>query len=387
MSSGRILILAHTYQPEGVSEGFTASQLVAALRRRGRRMTVFTAKLARLRLGYGELGIRCRTETETPFITAQNYSEFALRSLILGRRIRNRYSIVHHVSPISIRLPSLGGGVGLPFIWGPVGGSVPYPPGFQRYSRATNLANAVRFLDKPRLYVDPTLRLTLCSAARIVVTTSAAAAMIPDAHHDKVLIIPEGIPDALLLSAPVHEEPYIFSSGRLIDYKAMDLLIRAFALVNARDVKLVITGDGPNKAELLALIGRLELTGQVELLGGVSRERNQQLMRHSLFCIFPAIREAFGHVNLEAMAAWKPVVATDWGGPRDLIVNDSNGIKVLGRNPEEHVELLRDAIRRLLGDSQLRRRMGAAGAARVKSEYGWPVLAARYDKLYSDLAA
>jgi glycosyltransferase involved in cell wall biosynthesis len=386
MSSGRILVLAHTYQPEGVSEGFTAAQLVAALRRYGRRMTVLTAKLARLTLGYGEIGIRCKTETETPFITAQNYSEFALRSLILGRRIRNQYSIVHHVSPISIRLPSVGGGLGLPFIWGPVGGSVPFPPGFQKYGRPTNLANALRLLDKPRLKLDPTLRLTLRSADRIVVTTSTGAAMIPDTYHDKLLVIPEGIPDALLLSAPAAEEPYIFSSGRLIDYKAMDLLIRAYALVKSRDVKLLISGDGPNKAELLALIHRLGLGGQVEMLGIVPRERNQELMRHSLFCVFPAIREAFGHVNLEAMAAWKPIIATDWGGPSDLIVDDCNGFKVLGRNPEEHIELIGNAIRLLLGDSELRRRMGAAGAARAKSEYGWPVLAARYDRLYSELA-
>ncbi len=386
MNPGRILVLAHTYQPQGVSEGFTAAQMVSALRQRGRRMIVLTAKLERLALGFGELGVRCRTEAETPFITAQNYLEFAVRSVFLGRRIRERISLVHHVTPISIRLPSFGAGIGLPFIWGPVGGSVPYPPGFARYGHPNNLANAVRLLDRPRMHLDPTIRATLRSADRIIVTTSMTATMIPDAYRDKLLVIPEGIPGELLLSEPAAEQPYVFSSGRLVDYKAMDLLIRAFALVRSPDVKLIISGDGPNKTELLALIERLGLRERVEMLGRVARERNQEFMRRSLFCVFPAIREAFGHVNLEAMAAWKPVIATDWGGPRDLIVDGTTGIKVLGRDPDEHVELIADAIQRLLGDSELRRRMGANGAAFAKAKYCWPVLASRYDDIYRELS-
>ncbi len=63
---GRILVSAHTYQPEGVSEGFTAAQLVAAMRRLGYRVTVLTAALQRLKYGFGVLGVRCSTNTEFP---------------------------------------------------------------------------------------------------------------------------------------------------------------------------------------------------------------------------------------------------------------------------------------------------------------------------------
>jgi len=383
---GRVLVSAHTYQPEGVSEGFTAAQLVAAMRQRGYRVTVLTAALPSLKYGFGVLGVHCSTNTEVAYFSPANYLEYSARSLLMMRRLRKRFALVHHVSPIVMRVPSFFGALGRPFIWGPVGGSVPYPPGFEGYGQRYSLVNALRLLDRPRLSLDPTLGMTMRSADRIVVTTSMGAELIPDAHRAKTVVIPEGIPESLVLAAPPMEEPYIFSSGRLIEYKATDLLIRAFARVRDSGVKLVITGDGPKKAELAALIATLRLGDRVRLLGRVSREENHRLMSQSLFCVFPALREAFGHVNLEAMAAWKPVVATDWGGPKDLIVDGVTGFKVLGRNPQQHIDMLVSAIERLIGDPELRRRMGIAAVARVRDEFVWRRLADRYERLYRALA-
>jgi glycosyltransferase involved in cell wall biosynthesis len=379
---GRVLVSAHTYQPEGVSEGFTAAQLVAALRQRGYRVTVLTAALRRLKYGFGVLGVHCSTNTEIAYFSPVNYLEYSARSLLMMRRLRKRFALVHHVSPIVMRVPSFFGALGRPFIWGPIGGSVPYPPGFESYGQRYSLVNALRLLDRPRLRLDPMLRMTMRSADRIVVTTSMGAELIPDAHRAKTVVIPEGIPEGLVLATPPKEEPYIFSSGRLIEYKATDLLIRAFARVRDSGVMLVITGDGPKKAELSALIATLGLGDRVRLLGRVSREENHRLMSQSLFCVFPALREAFGHVNLEAMAAWKPVVATDWGGPKDLIVDGVTGFKVLGRNPQQHIDMLVSAIERLIDDRELRRRMGIAAVARARDEFVWPCLAKRYERLY-----
>jgi len=383
---GRVLVSAHTYQPEGVSEGFTAAQLVAAMRHLGHRVTVLTTALPSLKYGFGVLGVHCSTNTEIAYFSPANYLEYSARSLLMMRRLRKRFALVHHVSPIVMRVPSFFGALGRPFIWGPIGGSVPYPPGFENYGRRYSLVNALRLLDRPRLHLDPTLRLTMHSADRIVVTTSMGAELIPDAHRAKTVVIPEGIPESLILPAPPKDEPYIFSSGRLIEYKATDLLIRAFARVPDSGIRLFITGDGPKKMELSALIATLGLGERVQLLGRVSREENHRLMSQSLFCVFPALREAFGHVNLEAMAAWKPVVATDWGGPKDLVVDGATGFKVLGKNPEQHVEMLSGAINRLIDDSQLRRRMGSAAAARVRDEFIWSKLAKKYDRLYYELA-
>jgi glycosyltransferase involved in cell wall biosynthesis len=381
---GRILVSSHVYQPQGVSEGYTAAQLVAAMRQVGYRVTVLTANLRRLKYGFGVLGVHCMTDTEIAYFSPLNYLEYSARALLKVGRLRKRFALVHHVSPIVMRVPSLFGALGRPFIWGPIGGSVPYPPGFEGFGRPHHLANALRHLDGPRLRWDPTLRLTMRSAARIVVTTSMGAELIPEVHRAKTVVIPEGIAESLILPAPPKEEPYIFSSGRLVEYKAMDLLIRAFAQVRDLGVKLVITGDGPQKIQLSALIAALKLGERVQLLGRVSREENHRLMSQSLFCVFPALREAFGHVNLEAMAAWKPVIATDWGGPKDLIVDGVTGLKVLGRGPAEHTAAIADAMERLIHDQPLRLRMGRAAAARAREEFTWPQLAKRYDLLYRE---
>jgi glycosyltransferase involved in cell wall biosynthesis len=384
-SMGRVLISAHTYQPEGVSEGYTAALLVAAMRGLGHRITVLTAALRRLTYGYGVVGIRCTTNTEVPYFSPANYLEYSARSIATIGRLRRRFALVHHISPIVIRVPSFLGALRRPFIWGPIGGSVPYPPGFESYGRPNNVVNALRLLDRPRLHLDPAMIFTLRTADRIVVTTSMGAELIPDRYRDKTLVIPEGIPEQAILPAAPTEEPYIFSSGRLIEYKATDLLIKAFAQIREKDVKLVITGDGPKRAELAALIDALALGNRVRLLGNVSREENKSLMSRSLFCVFPALREAFGHVNLEAMAAWKPVIASDWGGPKDLIVDGVTGLKILGSHPRQHTELLASAMERLIGDAQLRRSMGMAAAERVRTGFIWSRLAERYSQLYGAL--
>jgi glycosyltransferase involved in cell wall biosynthesis len=383
--TGRVLVSAHTYQPEGVSEGFTAAQLVAAMRGLGYRTTVLTAALSRLTYGYGVLGVRCSTRTEIPYFSPANYLEYSLRSLAIMRPLRRKFALVHHVSPIVIRVPSLFGALRRPFIWGPIGGSVPYPPGFDDYAKSNGVVSALRRLDRPRLHVDPAMIFTLRSADRIVVTTAFGASLIPDAYRNKTIIIPEGIPESRILPQAPEEMPYIFSSGRLIEYKATDLLIQAFAQLREKDVQLIVTGDGPKMAELSALVDTLGLRGRVRLLGHVSREENYTLMSQSLFCVFPALREAFGHVNLEAMAAWKPVIVTDWGGPQDLIVDGVTGFKVLGRSPAEQTTALADAMQRLIADKPLREKMGEAAADRVRNEYVWPKLAFQYDSVYRAL--
>src|SRR5450755_2071823 len=91
---GRVLVSAHAYQPDGVSEGFTAAQLVAAMRRRGHRVTVLTAALRRLKYGYGVMGIRCSTNTEIAYFSLANYLEYSARSLLTVRQLRKRFAVV-----------------------------------------------------------------------------------------------------------------------------------------------------------------------------------------------------------------------------------------------------------------------------------------------------
>ncbi len=381
----RILVSAYEYHPKGVSEAWTASQLVAALRRRGHRVVVTTRATRNKPRWYGVARLPC-VIPKWPQLWAPNYLEYLFRSTRVAARLQRKISLVQHISPITLRAPNLLGLLKVPFIWGPVGGCIPFPPGFERYGRESGLLNHLRQMDSFRLNHDPSLLFTMRSAARIIVTSSMAGAMLPENYRSKAVVIPEGLAAGSVLPGPAGEEPYIFSSGRLLSYKGLDLLIRAFAQLQAADaVKLVIHGEGPMRSRLQHLIDTLGLGARVTLGGWVEKQESLRCMSRSLFCVFPSLKEAFGHVNLEAMAAWKPVVVTDWAGPRDLVENGVTGIKVLGKNPDEHVAMLAGAMQRLVDDPALRKSMGAAGAARVASEYQWDVLASRYETVYAGL--
>jgi glycosyltransferase involved in cell wall biosynthesis len=86
---------------------------------------------------------------------------------------------------------------------------------------------------------------------------------------------------------------------------------------------------------------------------------------------------------LEAMAAGKPVVATDAGGSPEVVIDGKTGILVPPNDPEA----LADAMLRLLADRELARSLGEAGRVRVQSEFTLETMVARLEELYDSLLA
>jgi len=155
----------------------------------------------------------------------------------------------------------------------------------------------------------------------------------------------------------------VLGVGRLTAYKGFEYLVRAMADVDAR---LLIVGDGPCRRTLARLVTTLGLDDRVALLGAVP-----DVAPYYEACdvfVLPSIsrNEAFGLVQLEAMAAGKPVVNTAIGsGVAYACPPGLSGQAVPPADPAA----LAAAIRRLLADPELRRALGAAGRARVTSEF------------------
>jgi rhamnosyl/mannosyltransferase len=157
--------------------------------------------------------------------------------------------------------------------------------------------------------------------------------------------------------------PLLLGVGRLVYYKGFDVLIEA---VRDLDAVLLLVGEGPERARLEALVRTAGAQERVRLLGELP-----DLEAHFAACdvfVLPSTHpsEAFGIVQLEAMAHGKPVVSTRLGTGVEWVNRDGeSGLVVRPGDPAA----LRAALVRLLGDPALAARLGAAGRARVVREF------------------
>jgi glycosyltransferase involved in cell wall biosynthesis len=178
----------------------------------------------------------------------------------------------------------------------------------------------------------------------------------------------EVIPSGVDLPAEVGEEadpPEVLYAGRLSPEKGVLELVEA-----ARGLNLVVAGDGPLRDRV------------PQALGFVPPAELPRLYARAAVVACPSRREGFGVACLEAMAHGRPVVASAVGGLLDLVVDGETGILV----PPGDVAALRDALERLLGDRELRRRMGEAGRRRAAEHFSWDAVTRRIVELYARYA-
>ena len=236
---------------------------------------------------------------------------------------------------------------------------------------------------------EPFLNAALRKSAAIIATSPNYLATSPvlQAFRDRCHVIPYGIdtaqfeqcsPDAVRSVRERLGDRLVISVGRLVYYKGFDVLIRAMADVRG---KLVIVGEGPLRGELQSLAARLGVTDKVVFAGEVN---NAGVMPYyhaaDLFALASVARsEAFGIVQIEAMAAGLPVVNTslDSGVPFVSLAGES-GLTV----PPGDAPALAAAINRLLDDQSLRQSLGQAGVRRARREFSLDTMLRRTLSLY-----
>jgi glycosyltransferase involved in cell wall biosynthesis len=161
-------------------------------------------------------------------------------------------------------------------------------------------------------------------------------------------------------SAPVVESGRfeILCPARLETHKGIDVLLRAFVQVLAQrpDVHLTVAGGGALAAELEQLVRDLGVRGGVTFAGALPPDRMADALNRADAVALPSRSEGLPLALLEAMAAGKPVVATQVGGMPEVICDGENGLLVATEDPGA----LAEALSRLASDAQLRARLGAA---------------------------
>jgi glycosyltransferase involved in cell wall biosynthesis len=165
-----------------------------------------------------------------------------------------------------------------------------------------------------------------------------------------------------LAAATVEYGDYVLSVGRIESVKRVDLLVSAMARVD-KPIRLVIAGEGTQRANVERVAANLGVSDRVDFLGAIDDERLLTLYREALAVLYPPFDEDFGYVTLEGFLSRKPVVtASDSGGPNEFVVDGVNGLVCAPA-----AEAFADAINSLARDKRRAAAMGGAGFERARS--------------------
>ena len=318
-------------------------------------------------------------------IVTQGYQFFLARKAIKEHNI----NIVHEPAPVSPKQPSMMVGLGVPVIVGPMNGGINFPSSFlfmqgkaEKYlyvvvRAISNLLNLVipgKFFAKVLLVANERTRLAL-----------------PYFFKGKVIeFVENGVDLSLWNPVAINEVSvkkqvtFIFL-GRLVDWKCVDLLIKAFAhLCEKYDAKLLIVGEGKERYSLETLSRELGIEKRVDFLGWVPQQECPNLLYKSDVLVLPSVRECGGAVVLEAMAAELPVIAVNWGGPADYIT-PKTGILIEPEQSHAFVGKLSEAMELLFEDKEKRLLMGKVGRSRVETDFDWDKKIDNIIKIYRDI--
>ena len=179
---------------------------------------------------------------------------------------------------------------------------------------------------------------------------------------EKIAVLPLFAPDDFFTKtvsqtrAKAAEEKYIFAFGRLDESKGFEDLIRAFAELKIRGLKLKIAGDGPDRARLAQIIKALRLEWQIELIGQQPHDAIKKLIANSAIVVnCSKVHETFGLAVLEAMAQGKPIVAAKVGAIPELISDGENGLLYDVADAGD----LKRQLQTLLNNAALRQKLAA----------------------------
>jgi glycosyltransferase involved in cell wall biosynthesis len=308
-------------------------------------------------------------------------------------------SVIHQPIPVSPKEPSLIFGMNVPVIMGPMNGGMYYPPGFLKLqTRTERLALAMgRRLANLMNFLMPGKR----EAAMLLVANERTRAALPRGVCSNVVMLVENGVDLALWSAPPSsaKDPasatarFVFM-GRLVDWKAVDLLLLAFKRASAKTpMTLSIIGSGDERVNLERIARSLDILddrsdqpGKVCFLGWMSQADCAGQLARCDALVLPSMAECGGAVVLEAMAMEVPVIATAWGGPLDYL-DSSCGILVEPSSKEAFVDDLALALIRLATHPQDRRAMGKAGRLKIIRDFDWDMKVDRMLEHYRSCTA
>ncbi len=320
------------------------------------------------RLGHFTFGLLLRLTTQ-----------FKQRKRVIHTIRQHRIDLVHQPTPVSPREPSALFGLGVPLVIGPMNGGMDYPEPFRQMQTKTvdygmwggrlfaNLLNRMipgKRYAQTLLVANQRTNLALPSCLR-----GEVHELVENGVDLSVWQCPDRPDDAFELDRPAR---FVYL-GRLVDWKAVNLLLEAFGrVVRETQAVLEIIGDGEDRKNLEAQAKALDLPDNcaVHFTGWLSQEQCAHRLAQADALVLSSLLECGGAVVLEAMAIGLPVIATRWGGPVDYL-DETCGFLIEPSSLPDFIQGLTDAMIKLAKSPDLRKQMGQAGRDKVTKHFDW----------------
>ncbi len=339
-------------------------------------------KLLRGGKGKGWTLVTAMKSLEQPYFDRLVWQQF-------GSRLRGgKFDIVHQITPLSpttpARMAQKCNRIGVPFVWGPLNGGVPWPKGFESARRQEKewlsyVRNAYKLL--------PGYHATRRDAAAILIGSRATWEQMPEKYRGKCFYVPENAIEpnrfqrrrARAAARPLRA---IFI-GRMVPYKGADMLLEAAAgLIKNGDLTLDLVGDGPQLPELRERVRALQLPeGGVTFAGWVEHGKIQDRLVEADLLTFPSIREFGGGVALEAMAVGVVPVVPNYGGLGELVTDETGFLIPLGSR-EQLISNLRNILTELAANPAAIDAKSEAAWRRAHQQFTWDAKAANVLRIY-----
>lgn len=279
------------------------------------------------------------------------------------------FDLVHHVTFVTFRQPSFMGGLGIPFLLGPVGGGETSPSRLRAgMNRSGRLREMVRDLLIGVARFDPLMRHTFSKASLIACTTGETLRRIPRRFRDRCVVLPAiGIDLPAPPPSPTPPPSFLFI-GRLLYWKGLQLVLRAMpeVLRYIPNARLKIIGQGRDARWLKRVAEECGVAAHVDWVSQLPHQEIAAAYRGHAAFVFPSLHDSGGMVVLESLAAGLPVICLACGGP-GVFVDSSCGIVIDSQQSEEAVQQsLAGAMIRLATDPSLRDSLAANCPARAR---------------------
>jgi glycosyltransferase involved in cell wall biosynthesis len=375
----RILMVAYACGPEGTGEHWLGWGWAREASRLGEVSLITTPKFRDSLSSQAQtLGIQCHFVSPTGPEGWGRKLRWQREVFRLAKQLHaaTPFDLVHQTTFHTFRVPFRCVDLNIPSVWGPIAGGESVPPGFYGIlgkSRWTERARAV--FNRLCLY-HPGVQRSFRKSSRIFVSNRTSLEFFPSRFHAKCrLVPPNASPDTVRQNLPERPVRAAEAPTRLlyvcncVATRALPLVLEAMRRAGP-SCFLKVVGGGPSLEDWKRLARTLGMEAQVQFLGPQPKETLPRFYQEADLLVFPALRDSGGSALLEAMAQGIPVLCFPWGGPAEM-VNEETGFLTGLQNPAQTIREIQSVITRLRQDPELGRRKARQAEAWAREHFSW----------------